>query len=252
MKNDEKFSKIMNFVLEGKTVAEALSLTEAKVDATNVEAFTGSSFYKNMEKIGAKFLKKIEGPEEYRKGEWAEDTRLAIDDELEELEYAANIIKGLALANYPADAITAVNKLVQSAFNGVRKGHQKLDSTDDEKLDKAFTPLEYTKRALTLWTAVFKILGIPWDYDHEWQGYLYDVPAKYNAKSPAYKNADLDADDNRKIDVGVPEERLQDLALIISAADVEGVESLDKVLESMECTEAEKDALTRLWNKFIG
>ena len=197
-------SRITDLVLEGYSLSEAISIFEARIDANNITEYTNSPAYKNLETNCWKMLKKVEDAIGYKRSKFDKDPRQTITDELEELEYIANVIQSFALFNYSSDIKTALTKLVRSAFRGVSEGYKKLERNTDEELLAAFTPLEYTKRALENIADAFKLLDVPWTLDYRWENYLNDTDRK---KGPQAKK---DADGKRIIDYAVPEGKERD------------------------------------------
>lgn len=219
---DGKIKNITNLVLEGHTLSDAVSLVEAVLDSTDVDNFVKSPFYKGIEKQAMNMLKKVEDADGYR-DKRDENPEQSVKDEMEDLEYMAGMFSGLRLNNFPTEIQSSISKLIRSANNGLKRGEQKLRGLKTpEEISKAFTPLEYTKRALTLATDVFNILNIPWDYDYTWQNYLY-VADPGNTKAPAKK----DTLGRREVDYKVPEERLRELAHSIMEALIDGVSFKD-------------------------
>lgn len=238
-------NNITNLVLEGKPLSEAIALTEAVLDAESISDFVKGPFYKGLEKNAQQMLKQVEDADGYR-DERETDPRGYTEEELDNLEYVANMLSGLRLVNYDEKIKAGVAKLIRSAEQGVKRGHRKLDAmkTDQEILD-GFKPLEYYQRALCTMCDAFNLLGVQWDYDYKWQNYLFDADPKKSAVK-----TQKTADGRRVIDVGVPtEERQQEMFSALIEASADSI-SFNDIVQKIKVKKSEAHYFTSIWDNF--
>lgn len=196
-----KLSTIAKQILEGadirssiiqglETVEENQKVEEAAASAENLKAFYQSPYYKSLCKFGKDLLKKVENEHEYRIGDWSEDPLAAVHDEIDEFYYAVEHLKNIKLDGFPKDKTYEIQNLLTTAGRSYSRVLIKLKSTDTaEKVQKAFQPLLYSKKACTLLADYFEILGMDWDYD--W---------KYSAPSvPSPRELGLTNDSSQKL-----------------------------------------------------
>lgn len=156
---------------------DAIALSEAKLDAADIDAFMNSAFLKALEKHALRVLSKVEAAHENleaRKASDIDELQDTLRDELDDLEYFIHMFKGLDIINFPADQTNGVTKLLRSANNSIKAAEKIIDNEEmePEAFIKRFPTLKYSKLALTLATNIFAELDLPWDYDHTWENYL--------------------------------------------------------------------------------
>lgn len=171
-------------ILEGADIR--LSIAQgierpAKVDeattasASELKAFYQSPFYKSLCKTGKDLLKKVENEHEYRIGDWAEDPLAAVHDEIDEFYYVLEHLKSIKLQDFPKAQMYEIQNLLTTAERSYNRVLIKLKPMDTpEKVQKAFQPLLYSKKAATLLTDYFDILNVEWDF-----GYPYEIDDKH-------------------------------------------------------------------------
>lgn len=165
--------------------------------------FTKSSIYKNSVKQAKQLFFYAEDDPFYRKNVFEPDPVAAYLDEIDQYEYAVNMISAIN----PTDKEIRIEffNILRDAKERLRKAQQKVQKPyfqdpESDKFKDNVKPNFYNKLALELYTKVYTLFGLDWDFIWPWY-YTRNDPTK----SIIRKNAQL-----KKMGVNIDPEYTQE------------------------------------------
>lgn len=200
--------KLTDAFLEGKNihkVAPYYLVSEAVIDATKMDEFLKSSTFKHIDKIAKEIFKYAEIDVKWRTYSGMTNKQ-GVELAIEYMFYVRNFLQSLHVQNFPsivkrqiAASITTLKRSEGTAERKLKEAEAASTPLEGENILKAF-PVTYFRRAIDALTDVFLAMGIPWDYDYDWQNYLKKAGDKSKEMGATY-----DAKGRRVVDYGVPE-----------------------------------------------
>lgn len=186
-------------------VLESVSFTLGKE-----QDFIKSSVYNNSVKQAKQLFFYAEDDPFYRKTIFEEDPKQAYLDEIDQYEYAVNMVSAIN----PTDKDIRIEffNIIRDAKERLRKAQQKVqkpyfDDPESDKFKDNVKPNFYNKLALELYTKVYTLFGIDWDFVWPWYYTRKDPTKAILRRNAELRKAGVDVDPDYTTEYDIKEAR---------------------------------------------
>lgn len=172
--------------------------------------FLKSSVYNNSVKQAKQLFFYAEDDPFYRKNVFEQDPKAAYLDEIDQYEYAVNMVSSIN----PIDKEIRIEffNIIRDAKERLRKAQQKIqkpyfNDPESDKFKDNVKPNFYNKLALELYTKVYTLFGIDWDFVWPWYYTRKDPTKSIIRKNAELRKAGVDVDPDYTVEYDIKEAR---------------------------------------------